>query len=97
MIEAMSCGTPVIGWRSGAAPEIVDDGATGKVVASIEEAVQALPMVERLDRARVRARFEQRFSAARMTRDYLAVYRTLGGARRERPSAPRQRSEPRVA
>jgi glycosyltransferase involved in cell wall biosynthesis len=97
MIEAMSCGTPVIGWRNGAAPEIVDDGATGKVVASIEEAVQALPMVERLDRARVRARFEQRFSAARMTRDYLAVYRTLGGARRERPSAPRQRSEPRVA
>ncbi len=81
MIEAMSCGTPVIAWPNGSVPEIVDAGVTGFLVSSIEEAVQATRKVGELDRSRVRARFEQRFSAARMARDYLSLYRSLGGTR----------------
>ena len=81
MIEAMSCGTPVVAWRRGSVPEIVDPGVTGLVVESVEAAVEALGAAARLDRARVRARFEERFSASRMARDYLAAYRALGRQR----------------
>jgi glycosyltransferase involved in cell wall biosynthesis len=77
MIEAMSCGTPVIAWPNGAVPEIVEHGVTGLIVGSIEEAVRAVNEVPRLDRAAVRRRFEERFSASRMARDYLAIYRRL--------------------
>jgi glycosyltransferase involved in cell wall biosynthesis len=81
MIESMSCGTPVIAWPNGSVPEIVDEGVTGFVVDSIDKAVSAVQKATMLDRSRVRARFEQRFSAARMARDYLAVYRSLGRQR----------------
>jgi glycosyltransferase involved in cell wall biosynthesis len=81
MIEAMSCGTPVIAWRNGSVPEVVEDGRTGLIVASTEEAVAAVGRVARLDRLAVRERFEERFSAARMAQDYLAVYRALGRRR----------------
>ena len=81
MIEAMSCGTPVIAWRHGSVPEIVDDGVTGFIVDSVDAAVSALPRAAALDRTRVRNRFDERFSAARMTRDYLSVYRALGRSR----------------
>ncbi len=77
MIEAMSCGTPVIAWRNGSVPELVDPGVTGLVVDSIEEAVRAAGQIDRLDRARVRARFESRFSVAHMARGYLALYRRM--------------------
>jgi glycosyltransferase involved in cell wall biosynthesis len=77
----MSCGTPVIAWPNGSVPEIVDEGVTGFIVDSLDKAVSAAHKVALLDRARVRARFEQRFSAARMARDYLAVYRSLGRQR----------------
>jgi glycosyltransferase involved in cell wall biosynthesis len=77
MIEAMSCGTPVIAWPHGSVPEIVEPGVTGFIVDSVEAALAALPMAERLDRGEVRLRFEERFSAARMARDYLSVYRSL--------------------
>ena len=77
MIEAMSCGTPVIAWPKGAVPEIVDHGRTGLIVQSVEEAVAAVPAAAKLDRLAVRERFEERFSAARMAQDYLAVYRAL--------------------
>jgi len=86
MIEAMSCGTPVIAARRGAVPEIVEDGVTGFIVDSIDEAVAAVPRALALDRRRVRARFEERFSAERMARDYLSVYRALG-LRRASPRA----------
>ena len=79
MIEAMACGTPVIAWNRGSVPEIVEDGVTGFVVSSEEEAVGALARIGTLDRAGVRRRFEERFTAERMARDYLALYRRLLG------------------
>jgi len=84
LIEAMSCGTPCIAWRAGSVPEIVDHGVTGFVVDSIDAAVDAVRRIAMLDRAQVRARFEQRFSAERMARDYLRVYRTLAADKRDR-------------
>ena len=77
MIEAMACGTPVLGFRCGSIPEIIDDGLTGAIVDTLEEAMVALPHVIALDRKKVRQRFEQRFSATRMAKDYLSVYRSL--------------------
>ena len=77
MIEAMACGTPVLGFRCGSVPEIVEDGHTGIIVDSIQEAVQAVPQLLRLDRSKIRFRFEQRFSSSRMARDYVAIYQKL--------------------
>jgi glycosyltransferase involved in cell wall biosynthesis len=85
MIEAMSCGTPVVAWPNGAAAEVVEHGLTGYLVESVDAAVEALERAPRLDRARVRRRFEERFSAARMAQDYLSLYRTL--ARRKAKAA----------
>jgi hypothetical protein len=77
MIEAMACGTPILAFRHGSAPEIIDQGVTGAVVDTMDEAVTMLPEVLKLDRRAVRRRFEQRFSAARMSADYVALYRSL--------------------
>ena len=77
MIEAMACGTPVIAFRRGSVPEIVEDGVTGFIVNNEDEAAQAAAAVSRLDRARVRRVFEARFTAHRMAEDYLNVYRRL--------------------
>jgi glycosyltransferase involved in cell wall biosynthesis len=77
MIESLACGTPVIAWRCGSVPEVMDDGVTGFVVDSIEQAVAAVRRVPELDRARCRAVFEERFSLRRMTDDYLALYETI--------------------
>jgi glycosyltransferase involved in cell wall biosynthesis len=77
MIEAMACGTPVLAFRCGSVPEIVENGVTGQIVDTEEEAIRQLPGVLALDRRAVRRRFEQRFSATRMAKDYLQVYRTL--------------------
>lgn len=77
MIEAMACGTPVLAFRRGSVPEIVDDGVTGCVVETVDEAVRALPDVLSLDRRAVRRRFEERFSVRRMARDYVETYRSL--------------------
>ena len=84
MIEAMSCGTPVIAWPNGSVPELVDEGVTGIVVRSVDEAVAAIPLVDEMDREQVRLRFEERFSAVRMARDYLALYRKLARQRTAR-------------
>jgi glycosyltransferase involved in cell wall biosynthesis len=83
MIEAMACGTPVLAFRCGSVAEIVEDGVTGTIVDSMDEAVQVLPRVLGLDRRKVRRRFEQRFTATRMAKDYLQVYHSL--FRRELP------------
>jgi glycosyltransferase involved in cell wall biosynthesis len=77
MIEAMACGTPVLAFRCGSVPEIVEDGVTGAIVGTVDEAIAALPHVIALDRQNVRKRFEQRFSATRMAKDYVGVYRSL--------------------
>ncbi|MET3580492.1 glycosyltransferase involved in cell wall biosynthesis [Mesorhizobium robiniae] len=83
VIEAMACGTPVIAWSSGAMPEIIDQGVTGFIVDSMEDAVASVPGMLRLDRRKVRAAFERRFSAERMTRDYISAYARLLGASAE--------------
>jgi glycosyltransferase involved in cell wall biosynthesis len=84
MIEAMACGTPVIAWRNGSVPEVIEQGVTGFVVESEAEAVEAVERCRLLDRARIRARFEARFTADRMARAYLRVYEDLVcGARLE--------------
>jgi glycosyltransferase involved in cell wall biosynthesis len=77
MIEAMACGTPVLAFRRGSVSEIIDQGVTGAVVDTMEEAVRMLPQVLAFDRRAVRRRFEQRFSSARMATDYVALYRSL--------------------
>jgi glycosyltransferase involved in cell wall biosynthesis len=77
MIEAMACGTPVLAFRSGSVPEVIDDGLTGRIASSVDEAVQALPSVLALDRRTIRARFEARFSSSRMAAGYLKVYHKM--------------------
>lgn len=77
MIEAMANGTPVIGFRCGSVPEVIDEGLTGLIVDSVDEAVAVVPRVLALDRSAVRDRFEERFEVERMASEYLAVYRRL--------------------
>jgi glycosyltransferase involved in cell wall biosynthesis len=77
MIEAMACGTPVLAFRCGSVQEIVENGVTGAIVETMEEAIAALPRVIALDRKKVRQRFEQHFSATRMAKDYVGIYQSL--------------------
>jgi glycosyltransferase involved in cell wall biosynthesis len=79
VIEAMAFGVPLVVWREGAMPEIVDEGETGFVVDSIEAAVEAVAKCKELDRNHVRQVFERRFSAERMVSDYEAIYGALTG------------------
>jgi glycosyltransferase involved in cell wall biosynthesis len=93
MIEAMACGTPVIAWAHGSVAEVIDDGETGFVVRSEDEAVQAVKRIPDIDRRRVRAAFERRFSATAMANRYLQVYGHIrsGEAAGERWSATDRR------
>jgi len=77
MIESMACGTPVIAFNCGSVPEVMDDGLTGFVVEDIDQAVVAVKKLDRLYRPSIRSRFEERFSAAAMARDYLRIYKML--------------------
>jgi glycosyltransferase involved in cell wall biosynthesis len=77
MIEAMACGTPVLAFRHGSVPEVIEDGVTGYVVESVEEAICKIGALLALDRARVRRGFEQRFTSERMAGDYVQIYREL--------------------
>jgi glycosyltransferase involved in cell wall biosynthesis len=77
MIEALACGTPVIAWRRGSVPEILEDGVTGCIVDSVDEAVAAVTRIDGMSRATCRRVFEERFDASRMAREYLDVYRGL--------------------
>ena len=87
LIEALACGTPVIAFRRGSVPEIIDDGRTGFIVDDVEGAVQAVGRLHEIDREACRAAFERRFSAARMAADYLHIYETLLGRRGQRDDA----------
>jgi glycosyltransferase involved in cell wall biosynthesis len=80
MIEAMACGTPVVAFRRGSVPEILEDGTSGFVVDTIEQAARAVRRIPNLDRAKVRAEFERRFTVGRMAFDYVEIYRTLTDA-----------------
>ena len=77
MIEAMACGTPVLAFNRGSVSEIVEDGKTGIVVQSKDEAIEKLPHLLSLDRRRVRQEFERRFSAQRMAGDNVRLYQEL--------------------
>jgi glycosyltransferase involved in cell wall biosynthesis len=77
MIEAMACGTPVIAFPGGSVAEIIDDGVTGFIVRTVEEAAEAVQNIHLIDRTVCRAVFERRFSARRMCRDYLSAYERL--------------------
>lgn len=74
MIEAMACGTPVLAFRHGSVPEVIDEGITGFVVDDIESAIATIPSLLSLDRRRVRQQFEERFAAARMAKSYVSLY-----------------------
>ncbi len=77
MIEAMACGTPVVAFNCGSVPEIMEDGLTGFVVDDVDGAVAAVNKLDRLFRPTIRSRFEERFSAGAMARDYVRIYQQL--------------------
>jgi glycosyltransferase involved in cell wall biosynthesis len=97
MIEAMACGTPVVGWRNGSVPEVITEGVSGFIVDDIDGAVQAVERVSDLSRRACREAFAERFDASRMAEEYLRVYRRLASAGEEAmvegwPRASRLRS-----
>ena len=77
MIEAMACGTPTIAIENGSVPEVLEDGVTGFIVHDEEEAVQAVRQIGGLDRNRIRAEFDRRFTARRMAQNYVNLYERL--------------------
>jgi glycosyltransferase involved in cell wall biosynthesis len=77
MIEAMACGTPIIAYREGAVPEVMEEGRTGFIVSELEDAIEAVRRIPELSRKRCREVFEQRFTATRMAKDYVRIYRRL--------------------
>jgi len=77
VIEALSCGTPVIAWNHGSVPELIESGVTGWIIESEEAGVDAIAQLDRIDRRACRAAFEQRFAAERMARDYVQIYEHL--------------------
>ena len=81
IVEAAACRVPAVVTRRGGMPEVVEDGTSGFVVDTIEEAVRAVWRIVSLDRTTVRAEFDRRFTAERMARDYLQIYQELSLAR----------------
>ena len=77
MVEAMACGTPVIAFGCGSVPEVIQDGVTGFVVDSFDEALRAIDRVKTIERQRVRTTFERRFTARRMAEDYVRIYQNV--------------------
>jgi len=77
MIEALACGTPVIAWPLGSVGEIIADGVSGRIVSDLDSAVRAVEQIDEIDRRRCRAEFESRFTAERMARDYVKLYKKI--------------------
>jgi glycosyltransferase involved in cell wall biosynthesis len=82
MIEAMACGTPVVALENGSVPEVLESGVTGFIVHSEQEAIEAVGRIGSLDRDRIRAEFDRRFTAHRMAQNYLNLYARLSQAQR---------------
>jgi glycosyltransferase involved in cell wall biosynthesis len=82
MIEAMACGTPVIAYNNGSVPEVLEDGVTGFIVENEQQAVDAVAKIGMLDRDRIRAEFDRRFTAHHMAQNYLKLYARLAKAER---------------
>lgn len=87
MIEAMACGTPIIAFNYGSVPEVIDEGRSGFIVSSVEEAVKAVDKLHLLPEQTVRNCFEQRFTSERMTTDYLKVFDVLVDSYKRRRKA----------
>ncbi|MGH8773423.1 MAG: glycosyltransferase, partial [Burkholderiales bacterium] len=85
MIEAMACGTPVIAFRRGSVPEVIEDKVSGFIVDNVGQALQAVAEIRAFDRGRARREFEKRFTSTRMANDYLRVYESL--IRSRKPAA----------
>jgi len=77
MIEAMACGTPIIAYRHGSVPEVIDEGRTGFIVEGMEDAIRVVKQLPTLSRKDCRKTFEERFSASRMAREYLHIYNEM--------------------
>jgi glycosyltransferase involved in cell wall biosynthesis len=77
MIEALACGAPVVAWRCGSVPEVIEHGVTGFICEDIDEAVEAVKLAVRLDRGDCRRAFETRFSVRRMAADYVRIFERL--------------------
>jgi glycosyltransferase involved in cell wall biosynthesis len=92
MIEAMACGTPVIAWRRGSVPETIEHGVTGFIVENEAEAIDAIERVPTLDRRRVRAAFERRFTARRMAESYRRCFEKLAARGGSKATASGSRS-----
>ncbi len=98
MAEALACGTPVLAFPNGAAPEIVDHGYTGYLCSDEDAMLAALYGIPALDRAACRAAAEDRFSLTRMARDHEHLYHRLIATVRERRTVrPIDGVRPRVA
>ncbi len=87
MIESMACGTPVVAFRNGSVPEVLEHGLTGFIVEDEAQAVAALRDIGSLDRDRIRAEFDRRFTAQHMAENYLKLYARLNLAARPRAGA----------
>jgi glycosyltransferase involved in cell wall biosynthesis len=94
MIEAMACGTPVVAFGCGSVPEVIDNGVSGILVDSVTDAAENVEWALRMDRHKVRATFEKRFTAERMAHDYLDLYRSLPGVRSKVARVRRSNGQP---
>jgi glycosyltransferase involved in cell wall biosynthesis len=81
MIEALACGTPVVAYRCGSVPEVLEHGVTGYIVEDQPQAIEAARQIDRIDRGACRRAFERRFTAQRMAQQYVEVYQALSAAR----------------
>jgi len=73
----MACGTPVIAFRNGSVPEVLDDGITGFIVESVPQAIEAISKLDQLSRIKIRQVFEEKFTATRMAKDYVRLYQSV--------------------
>ena len=75
MTEAMACGTPVIGFKRGSVPEVVEENVTGFIVNNKAEMIEALTKIKTIDRARCRATAQNRFDTTVIAKEYLSLFK----------------------